>query len=222
MIDESEDGASVYVQSCSEEDNNSVTLDLDQNTNSFQITAESSLIHYLQGSALVIIESNTKLTVGEFNTEEIGSSYSENGTSTSTLIKISDSFTRSFGTVSVNDTTTTASCFYYESGAGDISLTENGSTQQGGYTYETIDTQVSGGYTRLSHSTGTSGDFLGTEYSDLLTFWPTFIDADSDDEGTSSIINISENGPLNYAGSAEFTETEARTTFNFNLSLLNN
>ena len=222
MIDESEDGASVSVQSCSEEDNNPVTLDLDQNTGSFQITEESNLIDDLQGSALVIVESNTKLTVGEFNTEEIGSSYSENGTSTSTLIKISDSFTRSFGTVSVNDTTTTASCFYYETGAGDINLTENGATQQGGYSYEHIDIQTPKGYTELSHSTGTSGDFLDTEYSDLFTVWPTFIDADSDDEGTSSVINISENGPLNYAGSAEFTESEATTTFNINLSLLNN
>jgi hypothetical protein len=221
MIDESEDGASVSVKSCSGA-RSPATLDLDQNTGSFQITAESSLIDYLQGSALVVVESNTKLTVGEFNTVESSPSYSENGTSTSTLIKISDSFTRSFGTVSANGITTTASCFYYESGAGDISLTENGTTQQGGYSYEFFEIDTPEGYTELSRSTGTSGDFIDTEYSGLHAFWPTYIDADSEDEGTSSVINISENGPLNYAGSAEFTETEATTTLNFNLSLLNN
>lgn len=221
MIDESEDGESVSVERCSKA-GDPVTFDLDQNTGSFQITAESNFIYGLQGSALVVVESNTKLTMGEFNTEENDSSYSEIGTSTSTLIKVSDSFNPNFGTVSVNGVTTTADCLYYKTGAGDINLTENGATQQGGYSYEHIDIQTPKGYTELSHSTGTSGDFLDTEYSDLFTVWPTFIDADSDDEGTSSVINISENGPLNYAGSAEFTESEATTTFNINLSLLNN
>ena len=221
MIDESEDGESVSVKSCSESDGH-ITFDIDQNTGSFQVTPESNLIYGLQGSALVVVESNTKLTVGEFNTEENDSSYSEKGTGTSTLIKVSDSFNPNFGTVSINGATAMASCFYYENGAGDISITENGTTQQSGYSYENIEIQTPEGDTRLHRSTGTSGDFLGTEYSDVLTFWPTFIDADSDDEGTSSIINISENGPLNYAGSAEFTETEATTTFNINLSLLNN
>lgn len=221
MIDESENGESVSVKSCSEPDE-PITFDLDQNTGSFEITAESNLIYGLQGSALVVVESDFKISVGEFNTGEDDASYSENGTGTSTLIKVSDSFNPNFGTISINGTTATANCFYYESGAGDISVTENGTVQQSGYTYEKIEIQTPQGNTGLHRSTGTSGDFLGTEYSGLLTFWPTFIDADSDDEDTSSIINISEDGPLNYVGSAEFTEPEATTTLNFDLSLPNN
>lgn len=221
MIDESENGENVSVKSCSEPDA-PITFDLNQNTGSFEITAESNLIYDLQGSALAVVESDSKISVGEYNTGRDDASYSENGTGTSTLIKVSDSFNPNFGTISINGTTAAANCFYYESGAGDISVTENGTVQQSGYTYENIEIQTHQGNTGLHRSTGTSGDFLGTEYSSLLTFWPIFIDADSDNEDTSSIINISENGPLSYVGSAEFTEPEATTTLNFNLSLPDN